>query len=112
MIVKFCTYQFIEPNKFLNVGSRERFFFKKNEGSWERTFENLRVLRAELNSSQNKAENAKFSNKLNGGGGHMSDALMVNLGSADRPEKKRVMTAGTSPYHFPMLPPRYLLAST
>ena len=23
----------------------------------------------------------------------MSDALMVNLGSADRPEKKRVMTA-------------------
>ena len=23
MIVKFCTYQFIEPHKFLNVGSRE-----------------------------------------------------------------------------------------
>ena len=70
MIVKFCTYQFIEPNKFLNVGSREKIFsLKKNQGSWERTFENLRVLRAEFNSSQNKAENAKFSNKLNGGGG-------------------------------------------
>ena len=26
MIVKFCTYQFIEPNKFLNVGSREKSF--------------------------------------------------------------------------------------
>ena len=26
MIVKFCTYQFIEPHKFLNVGSREKIF--------------------------------------------------------------------------------------
>ena len=76
MIVKFCTYQFIEPHKFLNVGSREKIFLLKNERSWERTFENLRVLRAEFNSGQNKAENEKFSNNLNGGG-HMSDALMV-----------------------------------
>ena len=26
MNVKFCTYQFIEPHKFLNVGSREKIF--------------------------------------------------------------------------------------
>ena len=26
LIVKFCNYQFIEPHKFLNVGSREKIF--------------------------------------------------------------------------------------
>ena len=31
----------------------------------------------------------------------MSDALMVNFGSADRPERKG-HDSGTSPYHFPM----------
>ena len=39
----------------------------------------------------------------------MSDALMVNLGSADWPEKKGHYS-GTSPYHFPMwVPPRYFI---
>ena len=36
--------------------------------------------------------NTSFSNNLNGGE-HIGDALMVNFGSADRPEKKKVMTA-------------------
>ena len=34
----------------------------------------------------------------------MSDALMVNLGSADWPEKKG-HDRSTSPYHFPMWVP-------
>ena len=54
--------------------------------------EHLENLRLESwNSGQNKAENATFSKNLNGGG-HMSDTLIVNLASADWPEK-RVMTA-------------------
>ena len=32
MIVKFCTYQFIEPHKFLNVGSKEKIFLQKMTG--------------------------------------------------------------------------------
>ena len=31
MIVKFCTYQFIESHKFLNVGPRKWVFLKKKK---------------------------------------------------------------------------------
>ena len=31
MIVKFCTYQLMEPHKFLNVGPRKKVFLKKKK---------------------------------------------------------------------------------
>ena len=75
--------------------------------------EHLENLRLESwNSGQNKAENATFSKDLNGGGGgHMSDTLIVNLASADWPEK-RVMTAAHPVPLSNVSAPGYLLVST
>ena len=74
--------------------------------------EHLENLRLESwNSGQNKAENATFSKNLNGGGGHMSDTLIVNLASADWPEK-RVMTAAHPIPLSNVSAPGYLLVST
>ena len=101
MIVKFCTYQFIEPHKFLNVGSREYRFSFKNEGSWEQTFENLRL--ESWNSGQNKAENAKFSNNLNGGGAH--ERCFDDKFRERQQAWKKGHERGTSPYHFPIWVP-------
>ena len=49
----------------------------KNEESWEQKIIKFCILRAEM-LAKNKAENAIFFRKLENGGGHMSDALMVN----------------------------------
>ena len=69
--------------------------------------ENLRF--ESRNSGQNKAENATFSKNLNSGG-HMSDTLIVNLASADWPEK-RVMTAAHPVPLSNVSAPGYLLVS-
>ena len=51
MIVKFCTYQFIEPHKFLNVGPRKYIGFpskKKKVGVLGTNIWKICVLRAEI----------------------------------------------------------------
>ena len=83
------------------IGSR--FSFKKMRGLGNKHLENLRL--ESWNSGQNNTENATFSKNLNGGG-HMSDTLIVNLASADWPEKGS--WPRHIPWHFPMwVPPGY-----